>query len=84
MMKALALELGPFGVRVNVVAPGLTNTDAVANLPEAARQASAKMSPLQRIGEPDDVAGAILMLACDEARFVTGSYVPVSGGALML
>jgi 3-oxoacyl-[acyl-carrier protein] reductase len=82
--KSLALELGPHGIRVNVVAPGLTNTDAVAHLPEQARVASARGAPMQRIGEPDDVAGAVLMLLSDAAGFVTGAYVPVSGGSLML
>jgi 3-oxoacyl-[acyl-carrier protein] reductase len=82
--KSLALELGPHGIRVNVVAPGLTNTDAVRHLPEQARQASARAAPLQRIAEPSDIAGAVLMLVSDAAGFVTGAYLPVSGGSLML
>ncbi len=81
--RSLALELGPHGIRVNVVAPGLTETDATAHQPAAAKEASARMTPLGRNGLPDDVAGAVLMVASDAARFVTGVYVPVSGGALM-
>ncbi len=83
-MRALALELGPHAIRVNVVAPGLTDTDAVAHMPEAGKAAAARGTPLGRIALPDDVAGAVLALAADTSRFVTGAYLPVSGGALML
>ncbi|HEY5995703.1 MAG TPA: SDR family oxidoreductase [Candidatus Deferrimicrobiaceae bacterium] len=83
-MKSLALELGPSGVRVNVVAPGLTETDATAFMKAEAKAGAAMGTPLRRIGNPDDVAGAVLFMASDEARFVTGSYLPVSGGAQML
>ncbi len=83
-VRALALELGPHGIRVNVVAPGLTETDATAHQPEASKAAAARATPLGRIALPDDVAGAVLALAADTARFVTGAYLPVSGGALML
>lgn len=82
--KSLAMELGPHGIRVNVIAPGLTITDATAHIPEEHKQANAAMTPLRRNGLPEDVAGAILLIASDEARFVTGSYLPVSGGIQML
>jgi 3-oxoacyl-[acyl-carrier protein] reductase len=84
LMKSLALELGPAGVRVNVIAPGLTATDATAHLPREAVDHAARTAPLRRIGRPEDIAGAILLLACEEARFVHGAYLPVSGGTLML
>jgi 3-oxoacyl-[acyl-carrier protein] reductase len=84
LMRSLALELGPHGVRVNVVAPGLTETDATAHQPEEMKQAVARMTPLGRIGAAEDVAGAVLLAASDHARFLTGAYVPVCGGALML
>jgi 3-oxoacyl-[acyl-carrier protein] reductase len=84
LMRSLALELGPHGIRVNVVAPGLTETDATAHQPEELKQAVARMTPLGRIGAADDVAGAVLLAASDHARFLTGAYVPVCGGALML
>ncbi len=83
-MKSLALELGPSGVRVNVVAPGLTETDATSFLKPEYKEGTAKATPLQRIGVPEDVAGAVLFMASDEARFVTGGYLPVSGGVQML
>lgn len=83
-MRALALELGPHRIRVNVVGPGLIETDATAGLPPAAKEGVARATPLGRVGRPEDVAGAVLMLASGHAGFVTGAYVPVSGGALML
>lgn len=82
--RSLALELGSHGIRVNVVAPGLTDTDATAAIPAAVKEQSARMTPLGRNAVPEDVAGAVLMVASDAARHLTGVYVPVSGGALML
>jgi len=83
-VKSLALELGPQGIRVNVVSPGLTITDATARVPEEHKQAAARMTPLQRNGLPEDIAGAVLAMASDLTGFVTGAYLPVSGGNLML
>jgi len=83
-MKSLALELGPKGIRVNVVAPGLTLTDATAWLPDEQKDFFARTTPLRRNALPEDIAGVILAMACDETRFVNGAYVPVSGGQLML
>jgi 3-oxoacyl-[acyl-carrier protein] reductase len=82
-VRALALELGPAGIRVNAVGPGLTETDATAHLPPEAKQGAARMTPLRRIGRPEEIAGAVLMLVSDHCRFVTGVYVPACGGALM-
>lgn len=81
--KSLALELGPSGIRVNVVAPGLTLTDATAFMPEATKEAIAHHTPLRRLGQPEDVAGAVLFFCADWSRFVTGTYLPVSGGSQM-
>ncbi len=81
--KSLALELGRHGIRVNVVAPGLTITDATAFMPEEHKQAMARMTPLGRNALPEDVAGVVLAMAVDATAFVTGAYVPVSGGTLM-
>lgn len=83
-MKSLALELGPRGIRVNVVSPGLTETDATANIPVENKEAARRMTPLGRVGQPEDIAGAIVLMAAEEAGFVTGAYLPVSGGTLML
>jgi 3-oxoacyl-[acyl-carrier protein] reductase len=83
-LKSLALELGPQGIRVNTVAPGLTITDATAHMPQERRAQVARMTPLGRVAEPDDVAGAVLVLASRHARFVSGAYLPPSGGIQML
>ena len=81
--KALALELGPHGIRVNVVAPGLTLTDATANQPKEMHAAVASRTPRRRLAQPEDIAGAVLFFCVDWSRFVTGSYLPVSGGTQM-
>jgi len=83
-VRSLAGEVGPFGVRVNVVAPGLTLTDATAWIPDEQKAMMAEMTPLKRVGLPEDVAGAVLAVASDHSRFVTGCYIPVSGGMLTL
>ncbi len=82
--RSLALELGPEGIRVNVVAPGLTETDATSHIPDEIKQMMAQHLPLQRNAQPDDIAGAILMMASDQSKFITGAYVPVSGGSPMI
>ena len=81
--KALALELGPHGIRVNVVAPGLTLTDATANQPQEMHDAVAAHTPLRRLAQPDDIAGAVVFFCLDWSRFVTGTYLPVCGGTQM-
>jgi 3-oxoacyl-[acyl-carrier protein] reductase len=82
--KSLALELGPYGIRVNVVAPGLTHTDATRNQPKEMHDAITAYTPLRRLGEPRDIAGAVLFFCTDQSRHVSGTYLPVSGGALMV
>jgi 3-oxoacyl-[acyl-carrier protein] reductase len=81
--KSLALELGPHGIRVNVVAPGLTLTDATSHQPKQMQEAIAAHTPLRRLAEADDISGAVLFFASDEARHVTGTYLPVCGGSQM-
>ncbi len=82
--KSLALELGPNGIRVNVVAPGLTLTDATSFLNDVQKKAIADMIPLRRNALPDDIAGAVLMIACDHSKFITGTYAQVNGGIQMI
>jgi len=84
LMKSLAFELGPMGIRVNTIAPGLTMTDATSWLPPERVKASADATPLRRVGQPEDIAGAILAVVSDDSKFITGAYIPVSGGMLML
>ncbi|UCD17224.1 MAG: SDR family oxidoreductase [Candidatus Zixiibacteriota bacterium] len=83
LMKSLALELGPHGIRVNTVAPGLTITDATSWMPKEQMDAVGKATPLGRVALPEDVAGVVLALVSEAAGFVSGAYVPVSGGQQM-
>jgi 3-oxoacyl-[acyl-carrier protein] reductase len=78
--KSLARELGSRGVRANVVAPGYVKTQLTDVLPEEATEAMLKNTPLGRLGEPDDVAGAVRFLCSDEAAFITGEVLLVDGG----
>lgn len=79
--KSLARELAPKGIRVNAVAPGITNTDMVAKLPKEMIEPLIKTIPLGRIGEPEDIANAFLFLASDMASYVTGNILSVDGCA---
>lgn len=83
-VRSLACELGPEGIRVNTVAPGLILTDATANLSPYVKDAASARCPLRRNGLPRDVAGAVLFLASDLSQFMTGTYLPVDGGFTML
>ena len=77
---SLARELGPRGIRVNAVAPGVTATDMVASLPEEMIKPIADGIPLKRVGQPEDVANAFVFLASDLASYVTGEVLQVDGG----
>jgi 2-hydroxycyclohexanecarboxyl-CoA dehydrogenase len=86
LTHAMALELAPHGIRVNAIAPGPTLTGltrASYDDPER-RRATIGQIPLGRLGQPEDIVGAILYLASDESRWVTGSTVTVDGGYLVL
>lgn len=83
-VRNLAYELGPHKIRVNVVAPGVTDTDATGFISQSAKDKFAQTIPLQEIGQPEDVAAAILYLASDAAKYITGSYLAIDGGLLML
>jgi NAD(P)-dependent dehydrogenase (short-subunit alcohol dehydrogenase family) len=83
-VRALAAELGPGGVRVNTVAPGVTLTDAALPMSPSVKAAIANKCPLRRNGLPEDMAGAVLFLASDLSSFMTGNYLPVDGGLTML
>lgn len=76
---ALARELGPQGIRVNAVAPGITNTDMVSALPDEVIKPMIAYIPLRRIGEPQDIANAFLYLASDMASYVSGEVLSVDG-----
>ncbi len=78
--KSLARELGSRGVRANVVAPGYVKTQLTDVLPEEARDAMLRTRRSARLGEPEDVAGAVRFLCSDEASFITGEVLLVDGG----
>jgi 3-oxoacyl-[acyl-carrier protein] reductase len=78
--KSLARELGSRGVRANVVAPGYVNTRLTDVLPEDAKEMMLANTPLGRLGDPEDVAGAVRFLCSDEASFITGDVLLVDGG----
>ena len=78
--KSLARELGSRGIRANVVAPGYVTTQLTDVLPEEARAAMLGATPLGRLGDPADVAGAVRFLCSDAASFITGEVLLVDGG----
>jgi 3-oxoacyl-[acyl-carrier protein] reductase len=80
LTKALAKEVGSRGIRVNCIAPGYIATELTDVLPEAARDAILGQTPLQRLGDPDDVARVARFLLSDDAAYVTGAVIPVDGG----
>jgi NAD(P)-dependent dehydrogenase (short-subunit alcohol dehydrogenase family) len=82
LTKHLAVEWADRGIRVNAVAPGTILTEAVAGLPDEYKEPMLEAHPLGRLGEPSEVASAILFLASDEASFITGAILPVDGGYL--
>ena len=81
LTKSLARELGKDNIRVNAVAPGVTLTDMMKNVPESVIEPIIKGIPLGRIGTPEDIANAFLFLASDMASYVTGVVLSVDGAA---
>ena len=89
LTKTLARELASKGVRLNTVCPGLTETAMLeafmqgAGNPDKLREAYRRAVPVGRLGKPEDIAGAVLFLASDDAEFITGQTISVSGGLTM-
>jgi 3-oxoacyl-[acyl-carrier protein] reductase len=78
--KAVALEVASRGITVNVVAPGMIETDMTRAITGAAKEEWASKIPLRRLGTPDDIAAAVCFLASDEASYITGHVLAVNGG----
>jgi 3-oxoacyl-[acyl-carrier protein] reductase len=84
LSRALAVELGPSGITVNMVAPSMLITDQTAGIGDRARLLAASQAPLRRLAELDDVANTVSFLASDAAAFITGAVIPVAGGTVMV
>jgi 3-oxoacyl-[acyl-carrier protein] reductase len=80
MTRAMALDLAPYGVRVNTIVPGLIRTYDITD--EAAKERG-MVVPMGRLGEPEDIAGPTVFLATDDARYITGASIVVDGGVLV-
>jgi len=83
LAKSLARELAPYGINVNVVAPHAIETDMSKEWSEEKRKSIIADIPLGRLGEPEDVAEAVVFLVSDKAKFITGEVLDVNGGCLM-
>jgi 3-oxoacyl-[acyl-carrier protein] reductase len=81
--RALAKEVGPYGIRVNVVAPGFVRTDMTASVQPARLQKMLAAVPLRRVAEPEEIADVVSFLASDRARYITGQVIQVDGGLVI-
>jgi 3-oxoacyl-[acyl-carrier protein] reductase len=81
--KSLAKELGPRNVTVNAIAPGFVVTDLTADLPEELAEQAIEVTPLRRMGRPEEIAHAVAFLVSDRAAFITGEVLTVDGGLVM-
>lgn len=84
LTKALAIELGPKGISVNMVSPGLTDTELTSDIPEKVKLITASQTPLRRLALVKDIAGAVSFLASDKADFISGENIRVNGGQVMI
>ena len=83
LVKNAALELGPFGIRVNSIAPGFIDTDMTKKLKENQKEALIKSIPLGRMGSAEEIANVVSFLASDYASYITGENINVNGGLYM-
>ena len=81
--KSLAKELAPSGIRVNVVSPGVIDTDMMNSYSEEDKKELAEETPLGRLGKPSDVAETVFFLASDQASYITGQIIGINGGFLI-
>lgn len=82
--KALAVELAPKGIRINLVSPGMTDTELISDIPEKVKLLTSAKTPLKRLAKPVDIASAIAYLVSEQSDFLTGETIRVNGGQVML
>lgn len=84
LTRQMAGELGPYGIRVNAVAPGRIDTPMIRNVPEEVNRRIAEQIPLRRLGAPEEVASVIGFLLSDASSYITGAVIDINGGRLMI
>ena len=82
--KALAIELAPKGIRVNLVSPGMTDTELIADVPEKIKLLTSAKTPLKRLAKPKDIANTVSYLLSRQSDFLTGETIRVNGGQVMI
>ncbi len=82
--KTLAVEYGPKGVRVNIISPGMTQTEMIANLPEKIKLMTQMQTPLRKLAKPEDIANTASFLISSNSTHITGETIRVCGGLVML
>ncbi|MCO7261281.1 SDR family NAD(P)-dependent oxidoreductase [Dickeya zeae] len=80
MTKSIAAELGDYGIRVNSIAPGITDTDMLTTLPESVLEETRKSTDLLRVGLPEEIANTVVFLASDLSSYISGQTIRVDGG----
>ena len=82
--KAIAIELAPKGIRVNLVSPGMTDTELISDIPEKVKMLTSAKTPLKRLAKTEDIANAISYLCSEKSDFLTGETIRINGGQVML
>lgn len=82
--KSLAVELAPYKINVNLVSPGVTETELISDIPEKTRMLISAKTPLRRLAQPIDIANAIVFLASKNSTYITGETIRINGGTIML
>lgn len=81
--KSLAVEYAPFGITANLISPGMTDTELIADIPEKTRLMTVAKTPVRRLAKPADIAGAVSYLLSSNAEFITGETIRINGGQVM-